>query len=433
MSKSKNTILLITIPTIIIAVVLYLIPSINERVNNRLDLWRVSIRYALFPPESAVFVPNSNVSDIVQATVLAMTPSATPQPSITPTPRTTYFEAATPTPTITPTGIPAQFSFGGVKYVDQHGATNYCAPATLAMELSYWGWKGTREDIGKVVKPFNDDYNVMPYELADYVSANTGLSVMVRSGGDLEILKKLAAANFPVMVEKGAYMVDRTGVNSWMGHYGVITGYDDQKQQFVTQDSYYQPDLMVKYSDLEQQWRSFNNVFLIVYTPEKEAELKSILGPLAEEESAYQVAYQRASDETNSLTGVDQYFAWFNRGTSQVNLQDFAGAAASYDEAFRLYETLPKDRRPWRMLWYQTGPYFAYFYSGRYQDVVDLATLTITNAGKPYFEESLYWRAKANLVIGQRDQAITDLKDSLKYHPGFNPSLTELSAQGVAP
>lgn len=433
MSKSKNTILLVTIPTIIIAVVLYLIPPINERVNYRLDQWWVRIRYALFPPESAVFVPNSNVSDIVQATVLAMTASAPVQPSQTPTPRTTYFEAATPTPTITPTAIPAKFSFEGVKWYSQHEALNYCAPASLAMELSYWGWKGTREDIGKIVKPYDEDYNVMPYELADYVTANTGLSAMVRSGGDLEMLKKLAAAKFPVLVEKGAYMLDRSGVVSWMGHYGVITGYDDEKQQFVTQDSFYQPDLMVKYSDLDQNWRSFNNTFLIVYAPEKEGELKSILGPLAEEESAFQVAYQRASDETNTLTGVDQYFAWFNRGTSQVNMQDFAGAAASYDEAFRLYESLPKDKRPWRILWYQTGPYFAYFYSGRYQDVVDLATLTIKNASKPFFEESLYWRAKANLVIGNRDQAITDLKDSLKYHKDFSPSLTELSALGVTP
>jgi tetratricopeptide (TPR) repeat protein len=425
MRKQKTSIFLFLIPAIILAAGLYLIPSINERVNYRVELVRLQLHNLLFPPEEAVFVPNAPAA-LKQTSTLA--PS-----TATPTAAATIYQAATPTATLTPTPLPSAVAITGGTYVSQHGGRNLCAPATLAMELSYLGWSGTRDEISKVVKPFDLDYNVMPYELADYVQQNTNLKVLVRAGGSAELLKKLTAANFPVMIEKGAYMVDLTGVKSWMGHYGVVSGYDDAKQQFVTQDAYYQANLMIDYPVLESDWRSFNYTFLVVYAPEREAELKSILGPLAEEAGAFQAAYEKATEESVTLTGADQYFAWFNRGSSQVNLQDYAGAAASYDQAFQLYEALPKDHRPWRMLWYQTGPYFAYYYAGRYQDVVDLATLTLNNSNNPYFEESLYWRAKANLVIGKRDQAIADLQESLKYHPGFGPSLTELAAQGVQP
>ena len=72
-------------------------------------------------------------------------------------------------------------------------------------------------------------------------------------------------------------------------------------------------------------------------------------------------AAQRASDEIFSTSGRDQFFAWFNRGTNLMELQDYIGAAAAYDEAFNIYSGLDPETRPWRLLWYQTGPYWAYY------------------------------------------------------------------------
>ncbi len=60
-------------------------------------------------------------------------------------------------------------------------------------------------------------------------------------------------------------------------------------------------------------------------------------------------------------------------------LQQYVDAATAYDQAFSIYDSIGKDdkQRPFRMMWYQTGPYFAYFYSGRYQDVINLANVTL--------------------------------------------------------
>ena len=83
-------------------------------------------------------------------------------------------------------------------------------------------------------------------------------------------------------------------------------------------------------------------------------------------------------------------------------------------------------------MWYQTGPYWAYYYSGRYQDVIDLATKTLENMSEPILEESYYWRALAREAVGDVDGAIEDLQDSLEYHTGFEPSLALLQRLGVS-
>jgi tetratricopeptide (TPR) repeat protein len=77
-------------------------------------------------------------------------------------------------------------------------------------------------------------------------------------------------------------------------------------------------------------------------------------------------------------------------------------------------------------MWYQTGPYWAYYYMGRYQDVINLATKALDAMSQPVLEESYYWRALARLALGDNKGAIKDLRSSLEYHPGFEPSITQL-------
>ncbi len=287
--------------------------------------------------------------------------------------------------------------------------------------------------MGHFVKPVDEDKNVMPYELADYVTSQTKLSVVIRAGGTLDLLKRLVANGYVVLIEKGTYIQETTtGKLSWMGHYDVVSGYSDADQEIIVQDSYFKPDLRIKYETILQEWRGFNNIFLVVYPPEKEQGLMSVLGDYADEANSYRIAYKKASEAINSLSGIEAFFAWFNRGSSQVNLQDYAGAAASYDQAFALYPSLPEDKRPYRIMWYQTGPYFAYYYMSRYQDVINLATQTVDYVEKPFLEESFYWRGRARGATGDAEEDIADQRVALKYHPGFTPSLDELAHLGIA-
>ncbi|PKN88183.1 MAG: hypothetical protein CVU46_01915 [Chloroflexi bacterium HGW-Chloroflexi-8] len=428
MSKKTGVIVLIVglIGIILLVLISILTPGIRERIIWRVDEIRMRLDYAINPPEQSVFVPISTIET-------TQMPSATPSPSPTLTPEILSATTTLAAPTLTPTMLPTKVYLKGIRYQDQHGLWNYCAPANLAMQLSYWGWEGTRTDTGKILKPFEKDKNVMLYEMSDFVLENTEYQAIVRSGGSIPLLKNLISNGFPVLVEKGVFIKDINGKVSWMGHYAVLNGYDDLKSEFITQDSYFKPDYPISYDDLITQWRSFNYAFIVVYPIDRQGEIVQILGNLTDDLQADRLAYEKANEEINKTTGSDLYFSWFNRGTSMVQLQDYAGAAEAYDFAFQLYSQLPENVRPWRMMWYQTGPYFAYYYSGRYQDVINLASLTIDTATEPYLEESFYWRALAYVAIGDNQKAIADLNTSIEYHPGFPPSLLLLQQLGITP
>jgi tetratricopeptide (TPR) repeat protein len=237
----------------------------------------------------------------------------------------------------------------------------------------------------------------------------------------------------------------------WMGHYNLVVGYDDKRQSLTVHDSYfmsYPPwggEIPVEtwntfigfdfsYKELEQAWRAFNNVFIVVYPPEKETQVLNALGPLASVEEANRIAYEHAIQETGSLSSVrDKFFAWFNAGTSLVGLQDYKAAASAYDTAFGIYPDIEVNTRPYRILWYEIGVYDAYFYTGRYQDVINLANQTLGNMAEPVLEESFYWRAMSYYALGDTRRAIDDLRASLKYHPGYAPSMTKLNELGIIP
>jgi hypothetical protein len=431
---------IIVIPLICICTIgVYFLPPVHERLAWRLDEASLRVGYLLNPPAKAVFVPTQQGLTAPKVTTASIQVNPSPVPTETPDQpiqEITAIPSATAMiaeiPTSAPTPLPASVELKGVIYEDQHGRYNYCAPANLAMALSFWGWEGNRDIVGPALKPDDKDKNVMPYEMANYIENDTNLKVALRVGGDNDLLRRFIAAGFPVLVEKGTYLRDLTGVVSWMGHYQVVTGYNDEEGTFIVQDSYIEPDHRVSYADMTRNWRAFNFTYLIIYPPERDTEVMALLGPDADETTNDQNAALRASNEIYGLSGIDQYFAWFNRGTNLVALQDYGGAAVAYDESFKIYSTIPESDRPWRMLWYQTGPYFAYYGVGRYYDLLYLADSTLkAMQSDKNLEESYYWRGMAQAALGNPDAAIQDFQTSLQYHQGFEPALYQLNLLGI--
>jgi hypothetical protein len=432
MRKRLLKIFIVLAALVAAAVIIYNLPPVHSRLAWRVDEWKSLIIYAIKPPAKVVFVPQGQLTTTQaaqQPTLITPSPTPTLLPSATPLP-----DQPSPTPTLTftptpsPTPLPAQVTLTGIIHEYQHW--NNCGPANLAMALSFWKWQGTQDDTAAVLKPNSRDKNVMPYEMADFVTSKTNMNVVVRVGGTLDVLKGLLAAGFPVIVEKGFEGVSFDG---WMGHYEVLSAYNDLLKTFTAQDSYLGPNQPVTYDQMISNWRAFDFIFIVVYPPDRGQDVMSVLGPLQDENAAFQQAAQVALSETTTLTGRDQFFAWFNRGTSLVDLADYAGAAAAYDQAFALLPSIPEAKRPWRMVWYQTGPYYAYYFTGRYADVVTLATQTQNSSTEPILEESYVWKARAEVMLGQRDQAISDYRLALKSHPGFAPALADLAQMGVTP
>jgi len=432
-----------------LATLIYSLPPIHSRLAWRVDDLRTQIHYFFNLPDEAVFQPAQQVVletavSTVQTyqTKVATTRTATPR-SLGPTLM----------PTVTMSPLPESVSLIGFIYVDQNQRWNYCGPATLAMALNFWGWKGTRDDIAAVVKPGVQDSsldfiqrgkwdkNVMPYELADFVEDYTDFNAVVRYGGEIDLIKRLVAAGFPVVIEKGYYERDYTGKVGWMGHYAFTTGYDDKADVFIYQETYPPKgktgkNWTVPYDVFREGWRGFNYLFMVVYPPEREAEVFALLGPWSDPTWADRHALEIANAEAKTMTDIDSFFAWFNRGTSQVALQQYSDAAAAYDQAFSIYADLDQNdqQRPYRIMWYQTGPYWAYYYSGRYQDVIDLANTTLNETiADPTLEESLYWRALAESALGDTQAAIADLREAVRLNPNFQPGIAKLQEWGINP
>ena len=415
---------------------MYHVPPVHRRLAWRLDNLRAEIKYFLDPPGEDVFEPGGATSLTVETAIattraeymLTLTPLLTPGPILK--------------PTITSTPLPDMVMLDGVIYEEQHGRPNYCGPANFSMALRFWGWDGNRYVIGDAIQPSEKDRNVMPYELQDFIRENVpGVSSVARMGGDIELLKKFVAAGFPVVVEKGIYEIDLNGKYGWMGHYAFVTGYDEANQMIIYQDSYQPegappgPDRKMGYQEFLEGWRSFNFIFVVVYPVDRENDVLNLLGDLRDEGAANRHALEVAEMESRILTGIDKYFAWFNIGTSQMALQEYMDASAAYDQAFAVYAALPNDSttRPYRMLWYQTGPYFSYYYSNRFSDVIDLASLTLDERLEPDLEESLLWRGRAYYMAGETEQAVADYRAALKIHPNWPPAVQALADLGLQP
>ncbi len=422
---------------LVLVIGIYFVPPVHDRLAWRVDDLRTEVKYFFDPPAAAEFVPGQQaaidaiVKSTMQAYSLAQTPTATPAGAATE-------EAGTAVPTMTPTPLPSSVSLPGIKYEDQFNRWNYCGPANFSMALTFWGWTGNRDVIGKAVKPSDQDKNVMPYEFQDFISANVpNMTSVLRYGGDIQTIKRLVGAGFPVVAEKGEYQRDISGKVSWMGHYQFITGYDDATQTLLIQDTYLDgPNFHMAYDKFMQDWRSFDYVFVVVYPTARDADVMALLGPYADATWATKHALQVATADSQSLSGIQQFFAWFDIGTSHVELQEYVDAANAYDKAFQVYATLAPDygTRPWRMMWYQTGPYKAYYYSQRYQDVINLATLTLTTLiSQPVLEESLLWRGRAEAATGSPQAAMDDYRASLVVHPGWTVALQAMQELGTTP
>jgi tetratricopeptide (TPR) repeat protein len=431
--KAKRALIVIFVLVLVAVGTVMIIPSLRESASWHISQVFIRLRSFIDPPEEVGFSPSTSATPDLQGTLTAL--AEIPGSTVTPTPADTQLPTAIPSPTATP--LPSNVYIKGGTYYTQHGFFNYCAPANMAMALSYWGWAGDIKEVGAALKPYDKDKNVMPYEMENY-TISLGLGAITRIGGDLSTIRKFTAAGFPVLVEKGVFFRDLQGNNSWMGHYQVVVGYDDTREIVITQDSFIEPDYVETFEQFMAEWKSFNYTYLIIYSLDREAEVLQLLGEDADELTNATRAYISASDQAIRDSGRDQFFSWYNVGSSLVKLQDYTSAAQAYDQAFGIYNTLPKDltSRPYRILWYQTGPYFAYFYTARYQDVIDLATenaINLVRDNDPALEESFYWRGLAKQALGDIAGAIEDLQTALNYHPGFPPALQALQQLGANP
>jgi tetratricopeptide (TPR) repeat protein len=383
------------------ALLLYQVPSVNNRLEWRLDVAQTYLRGVINPVEA---MPTSLPQPAVAVTLL---PSETPTVDLTPPATPTPGPTATPTPS--PTPLPESVSLPAPAWEKQD--PNNCGPATMALYMRTFGWEGTQDDIAQLLKPQTDDRNVNVEELVYFVRTRAGwLNAEYRVGGDVERLKAFLAAGIPIMIEEG-FLLDETywpNDDKWAGHYLLLTGYDDARQVFTGQDTFRGADQAVPYQTVLDQWQAFNYVYIILFRPDQAETVKAILGEDWDPDANRQNALELAQAQTE--TDPQDAYAWFNLGSNQVYFEQYGEAARSYDKARDL-------GLPQRMLRYQFGPFFAYFFSGRNQDLMALVDYALQRT--PNSEEALLWRGWGKYRDGKKAEAIADFNAALQENPFY--------------
>lgn len=401
----------------------------GDWLDLKLDSARYRVLQLLPEPERPDFVPtpllaNTNAGvptlvwqgNVVQhVTVPTLAPtnasSATPVP-LTVTPYATELPPRQPTLAASPVPVvvesvrlnPIQPAVQLTGVVHEAQRFNNCGPTTLRMYFSFFGYtKDTQVEIANVLKPNKDDRNVSPEELIAFAQSR-GFHAIVRVNGNLERLKQILSNNLPVMIEEG-YDPPRAH-EGWMGHYLLLTGYD--AVGITAQDSYNGPNQHVPWQNVDETWRNFNRTYLLIYTDAQAPLVREILGEDMDDATMYARAAQRAQDEWKA--NPKDAFAAFNLGSSLVGLREYDSAAQAFDQARQL-------KLPWRMLWYQFGPYEAYYQTGRYQELVALTDATLKPTGD--LEESYYYKGLALEKLGRGDEARKMFQIALKYNPNY--------------
>ena len=422
---------------------LVLQPGQQQRVIDQLPFMRMFLQPT---PEGGIFptlIPQSDADDAMallemplllssptpQSPSVATSPAA-PVNAITATvhPTSTFLPAATATavapaaPTETasldssvpPTvevseHLPATSRLYGLLHHQQ--TWNNCGPATITMALSYYGWLEDQASAARFLKPNREDKNVSPHEMAAFVEEATAVKAIVRMGGTIELLKRLVANGFPVVIETAAMFE----AYDWIGHYRALVAYDDNYRLFYFFDSFLgvgnaAQGISITYDQVDRDWQTFNRTFIVVYEPQREGLLRSVMDSHWDADAAAMIALDAATAEARREP--NNAFAWFNMGTSLVALDRYPEAATAFDRAQAL------GKLPWRMLWYQFGPFQAYYEVGRYDDVLSLVKINVNSAEE--IEETYYWQGRVLQAQGQSAQAATAYRRALAYNPNYD-------------
>ncbi|HEU0297506.1 MAG TPA: C39 family peptidase [Anaerolineales bacterium] len=410
---SKRRILFAGVSLFVLVLLLSQIPAINSRLAWRFEVAKTYVRNVINP-----------VGDVPTAIANATSTPGPATPTIAVTPTNPILETPIP-PTATLPPLPAQALLTSPPYEKQ--SPNNCGPAALSMMLHMFGWSGSQKDISDVIKPVTGDRNVNPDEMAYWVRNYAGwLRIEYRVGGDLETLKRLLAAQYPVIIEGTTSLnPDDTGWpddDLWAAHYLLLTAYDDATQTFTVQDAYRGPDKIIPYEQLVSEWKPFNYLYMIVYLPDQEPEIKTILASNWDSDQNRQNSL--AASQAATVEDPNDAFAWFNLGSNLVYFERYSEANTAYDKAREI-------GLPQRMFRYQFGPFLANFHGQRNDDLLALTEYALQRTEMS--EETWLWHGWGLYRKGNTVKAVENWRKALAIHPGYQDALYALSFVGATP
>jgi tetratricopeptide (TPR) repeat protein len=272
------------------------------------------------------------------------------------------------------------------------------------MTLSHYQMNKSQHELGQRLRPYqhpqgiHDDKSVTLAELAEFTK-ELGFTPYHRPAGDIDLIKRALSQDIPV--------ITRTWLesNSDIGHFRVITGFNDTKGILVQDDSLQGSNLEYSYSAFNDLWRAFNYEFLILLPPEKNHLAPIILGNLHKSQDSWQQALDLSQQAL--IKNPADIYAGFNQSVALYHV-------GQYQQSVKAFETV-RYRLPTRMLWYQLEPLLAYYATGGYDQVISLSQEILT-ADNPAYSELHYLQGKIHQIRGD----ISNANESFRLAHTYN-------------
>ncbi|MBM4434396.1 MAG: hypothetical protein FJ028_04680 [Chloroflexi bacterium] len=206
---------------------------------------------------------------------------------------------------------------------------NNCGPAAVVMALSTMGVEIDQETARLALRGPDWARGMGPAPVGPWVQDRFDLRMQWRTNGTHELMKVLISNGFAPMVTQ--WMQDPW--ISRIGHWRTVAGYDDAKGMFYVNDSMLGRGVGLSYEWFDRNWQPFSYRWMVVYKPEDEPLLRTIVGPDWSDRGMRQRFYDRAKGE--ALQRGDAQ-SWLTYGEASYQNGLFAEAVAAFEKGLAL-------------------------------------------------------------------------------------------------
>lgn len=203
---------------------------------------------------------------------------------------------------------------------------NNCGPASVVMILSHLSVQVDQESARVPLRGEDLNRGMGPTVVGAFV-APYGLRATWRVGGTNALMRKLVTNGFMPMVTQ---FLDAPNV-SRVGHWRIVRGFDETLGQMYVADPMKGANIAFDESSFGDLWAPFGYRYLVIYKPEDEAKLRTILGEDWNESVAKSRLYTRAVEEARVR---DNPFYDFALGQAAFDTGRYVASVKAFERGF---------------------------------------------------------------------------------------------------
>ena len=202
---------------------------------------------------------------------------------------------------------------------------NNCGPAAVVMALSTMGISESQEVARLALRGPDENRGMGPGPVDPWVKERFGIRSMYRTNGTNDLMKKLVTNGFAPMVTQ--WMEDPW--KSRISHWRTVRGYDDARKVFLVNDSMLGRGVPLTYDWFATNWQPFSYRYMVLYRPEEEPLLRSIIGDDWNDSRNRRNFYERTRAEALQQ---NTSAAWLTFGEAAYQYGQFAEAVSAFEK-----------------------------------------------------------------------------------------------------